>query len=571
MRGSLDWSYGLLPEGEQIVLRRLAVFRGRFRLDAVEAVAAIESDAREAAIDLLAALVDKSLVLAERHGAEVSYRLHESVREYALERLGEASEGDAARDRHLEFFLALAERTAPEVPVTLGAQELGRLEADAPNLAAALDWAIETATECAHRLCAALILLWKTRGMFAAAEDACVRTLEAGDVPPTLRARVLWGRGYMLAFAGRGAEAIPVLEEARATAEAIDDDITTARSLAVLGTIRHNFDPLGARPLEARSRELARASGDEWCYVAATHAIAWSYVATDDYAEADRLFETALPVAEALGYHEGLAWIYAGMSYRHMTGADGDRLAELAGRAIQAARTVREPVTEGVARWHLARLDLARGEVDQALEQMMASRERLIASGAGMALPQTEVVIGAAQATRGELDEARATLTRVVGSGVDFGWNLAWAVLQLADVLRIASDVAAADAQARAALEVAERVQSPMSIAWAQEILGRLAARRGELSEAEDLLHAALATRAERGLRLWLPQSLEALAGVAAARRSNDEAARLLGAAANARSTIGLARWAPDAPVLQAVEAELREALGDEAVRCGLA
>ena len=563
LRSSIDWSYDLLAESERIVLRRLAVFAGRFDIQAAAAVALDESDTP--ALDLLAALVDQSLLIAEPQGTEVRFRLLESVREYALERLDEAGEADAARDRHLDHFLGLAERLAPAVLAVLATPELTRLEADMPNFAASLDWALETDAERAHRLCAALGPLWKTRGLFAAGEDACARTLEAGSASPPLRARVLWGRGYLLAFAGRGAEAIPVLESACAAADAAGDAMTVARSFGVLGMIRHNFDPAGARPIERRARDLAAAAGDEWCRVAATHALAWSYLVTDDYDEADRLFAAALPGAEALGYGEGLAWIYAGMSYRHMTGANAARLTELAGQAIRIARSVGEPVTEGVAHWHLARLELAQGRVDDALARITASRDRLIAGGAGMALPQTDVVLGAIRATRGELDEARTILARVAESGVDFGWNLAWALLQQADVSRVAGDATAAEAQARAALEVAGRVRSPMSTAWAKEILGRLAASGGDLRQGEALLHAALATRAERGLRLWLPQSLEALGEVAAAQRSYAKAARLLGAAASARSSLGLARWAPDAPAVEAVEAGLREALGEDA------
>ncbi|HEX8645828.1 MAG TPA: LuxR C-terminal-related transcriptional regulator [Thermoleophilaceae bacterium] len=562
LRASLDWSHELLDEEERVLLRQLAVFEDRFTIEALEAVGAQEP---RSSLDTLAALVDKSLVVPEQHGRVTRYRLLETVREYALERLAEAGETDAARDRHLSFFLALAEDAGQGSPAALDPDRLTHLEANAANLAAALDQAIETDADRARRLCVALLPLWKTRGMFATAEDACMRTLAAGSEPSPLRAPVLWGHGYLLAFAGRGAEAMPVLEEALAVAGATGDGTTEARALGVLGMIRHNFDPLGARPLEVRSREQARKGGDDWCHVAATHALAWSYLVTDDYREADRLFEAALPAAEALGYHEGLAWIYAGMSYRQMIAADAGRLADLGGRAIAAARAVGEPVTEGVAHWQMARLEIARGRTAEALARIEASRERLVASGAGMALPQTYVQLAAIRATLGETDRALATLRRVVDSGVDYGWNLAWAILQYADVLRTSGDEAGAEAEAHSALRVARRVQSAMAGAWSKEILGRLATGRGQLTEAENHLQAALATRAERGLRLWLPQSLEALAEVAAARRSHDEAVRLLGAAARARSELTLVRWAPDAPRLAALEGELRSALGDDA------
>ena len=110
LRSALDWSYTLLDPSDQAVLRRLSVFAGGWTLDSATRVAGEKADEFEI-MDLLSRLVDKSLVLVERdRGAEPRYGLLETVRQYAEDRLKDSGEEEAVRQRHLEFFLAFAEK-----------------------------------------------------------------------------------------------------------------------------------------------------------------------------------------------------------------------------------------------------------------------------------------------------------------------------------------------------------------------------------------------------------------------------------------------------------------------------
>ena len=106
LRGMLDWSYDLLTDLEQRLFRRLAVFRGGFTLAAVEAVC-------EGTLDLLAQLVDKSLVVVETHEAEARYTLLETIQHFAAEKLAAKGELAWLQDRHLLFYVALAEEAEP--------------------------------------------------------------------------------------------------------------------------------------------------------------------------------------------------------------------------------------------------------------------------------------------------------------------------------------------------------------------------------------------------------------------------------------------------------------------------
>jgi predicted ATPase len=148
LRTTLDWSFGLLPAGQQALFARLGVFAGTFGLPAVEAIHHDYNDAAAAdpsqagqVMDMLGALVDSSLVRPETRGGEPRFRLLDTVREYALARLREDG-GDwrEAHDRHAAYFLALAEPTGPELDDHGQLQWLDRLETDHGNLDAAMSW-----------------------------------------------------------------------------------------------------------------------------------------------------------------------------------------------------------------------------------------------------------------------------------------------------------------------------------------------------------------------------------------------------------------------------------------------
>ena len=124
LRASVDWSHALLTESERVLFRRLAVFFGGFDLDAAQAIAGIGDVERYQTLDVLTLLVDKSLVVADDTGTRTRYRLLETVRQYALEKLGESGEADVVRARHRDHYTSMA--AALDAPA--GADHEQRLE-----------------------------------------------------------------------------------------------------------------------------------------------------------------------------------------------------------------------------------------------------------------------------------------------------------------------------------------------------------------------------------------------------------------------------------------------------------
>ena len=144
LKGTLDWSYDLLFEPERALFRRLSTFAGGWTLEASEAVGSGGSVAEDEVVDLLSGLVEKSLVVAEGDGqGGVRYRLLEPIRQYALEKLEESGEVEAAKRAHAEYFLDLAEEAEPELFGPRDVEGLDRLESEHDNIRAALSWALE--------------------------------------------------------------------------------------------------------------------------------------------------------------------------------------------------------------------------------------------------------------------------------------------------------------------------------------------------------------------------------------------------------------------------------------------
>ena len=166
LKGTLEWSYGLLSEPERVLFRRLSVFAGGWTLEASEAVGSGEAVAQIEVLDLLSGLVEKSLVVTKRgHEGGARYRLLEPIRQYALEKLEERGEIEDAKHAYAQYFLALAEEGEPELLGPRETQWYNRLEEEHDNIRAALSWSLEGADpELGFRLAGAIWWFWQRHG-----------------------------------------------------------------------------------------------------------------------------------------------------------------------------------------------------------------------------------------------------------------------------------------------------------------------------------------------------------------------------------------------------------------------
>jgi predicted ATPase len=181
MRATLDWSYGLLAEPERILLRRLAIFAGSFSLQAASLVAANPEAARSTAVEGLLSLVEKSLVASEVESAVARYRLLETTRAYALEKLDEASERERIVRRHAEYYRDVFERAEAEWNIRPTAEWLGEYGWQIDNMRAALDWAFSHDGDgpLGAALTAAAVPLWMHLSLLDECRGRVERSLAA--------------------------------------------------------------------------------------------------------------------------------------------------------------------------------------------------------------------------------------------------------------------------------------------------------------------------------------------------------------------------------------------------------
>ncbi|MBI5567823.1 MAG: AAA family ATPase, partial [Chloroflexi bacterium] len=221
LRALMDWSYNLLTDAERALLRRLGVFAGGWTLEAAEAIGADEDATGliqpDDVLDLITQLVNKSLVIAEgtEHG-HVRYRLLETIRQYAREKMSDFCDVDCVWDRHLDYFVRLAERAEPELRGPQQAQWLNRLKDDVDNLHAALDWSVDGEVEGGLRLATAIYEFVSRYGPINALADKLLQLLQLPAAQPhtMLRARALDTAANLVSWRAEMAQARALAEAA---------------------------------------------------------------------------------------------------------------------------------------------------------------------------------------------------------------------------------------------------------------------------------------------------------------------------------------------------------------------
>ncbi len=310
LRALIDWSYDLLTEKEQILFRRIAVFTGGWTLQAVEAVCSGGDVGEGEVLDLLAYLVDKSLVMVEGEGGR--YRLLETVRQYADERLTQSGEGDATRSRHLAFVLAFAEKVASE---TLGpglAAGLERLDLERENILSAHGWCLrmEGGAEQDFRLVHAIKHYWFIRGLLNLGHRVAVEALAnpGGQTTSIARCKALWVAGQICCGMGRYEEALHYLQESLQTARVLGNarmvvSVLNTLALAALGL----GDRVAARLHCQEALDLANQLGNKRQIAVVSNALAEIYRLEGELDAAEPLYGRTVVLGRELGDHEAAA------------------------------------------------------------------------------------------------------------------------------------------------------------------------------------------------------------------------------------------------------------------------
>jgi predicted ATPase/class 3 adenylate cyclase/DNA-binding CsgD family transcriptional regulator len=323
LRALIDWSYDLLNPGEQLVLDRLSVFAGGWALAAAEAVASRDDNADWQVLDHLAALVGKSLVQAEElHDGSTRYRLLETVRHYAAERLAQqpGSELGQTRAAHRDYYLAVVETADRHLRGPDEATWLDQLEVEFDNIRAALALSLAEpgSAEPGLRLAAGLHRFCIMRGHGGEVLEALTALLERPDarIPTRARARALTVGCHLLDYFGNDPAPPAMADEALKIARGLADDAVAADALAQLCWLSFEHGDLPAALAQIdEAVGLARAARDPRliAYILSRRAVFESEAGDLDAAFADN--QEAITLSRAAGDNYRLAITLANLGF----------------------------------------------------------------------------------------------------------------------------------------------------------------------------------------------------------------------------------------------------------------
>jgi predicted ATPase/class 3 adenylate cyclase len=296
LRATIEWSHELLAAEERLLFAQLAVFVGGCTYEAAEKVTSADADA-------LQSLLDKSLLRKRLAGEEPRYWMLETIREYAVERLEASGEAEAARRRHAEYFLALAEEAEPHLSGGDPAGWLQRLEVEHDNVRAAYDELERRGeTQLVLQLAGAVYTLWIFHGHLVEGRRRLDAALAADERPTLVRARALHGAGQVAGQAGDAVAEGRYLEEAIALFTRLGDERRAAISRYV--RLTHWADEGNWEMLRRDAeRSLEELEGlDDFYALVARRTVAWANEMLGDVDRYRELTEENLARSRALGY-----------------------------------------------------------------------------------------------------------------------------------------------------------------------------------------------------------------------------------------------------------------------------
>jgi predicted ATPase len=534
LRATLAWSFDLLEADEQVLLRRLAVFAGGFGLEAAEDVCAEDPLRRSEAVAVLGRLIDKSLVHVEEGSGDRRYRLLETVRQYAAERLQEAGERSAFERRHRDWYVALAESDPTPAGELPARTMLRALDRERDNLRAALASALVADPQAALRLAVALWRFWLMRGYLAEGYRWLTAALAAAPESTAVRARALLAACFIGLRRGVDGRIHEFVAESVAIFRELEDRAGMFDAVELSAAYRAIVSPAQDVELLVREHEtlvaedLPAARPPMWA--AHTRGIAAWF--RREYGPAREQLEAALEHAGALSAElrpalwpltYGLISVEPEVGYPLFLHEDTTVIARRVGGAAAAAH-----ILVNLAAVHRAEADFAHAE--ELIQESLARFEQLgDQQGEAFALN----AFGNLARCRGDFERGRALLERSLalrqeigdrrGAGITLGclamllaragdsdgarisagqsrtWfaenddliGLGAAELSLASVALCAGDRANARAHLEAAASVFAGIETTHQEGWALAVLAAICAEDGNAATARRWLDQA--------------------------------------------------------------------------------
>lgn len=368
LRALVDWSYELLSANEQLMLRRLAVFVGGFDLEAAEKVCGVEPIEDFEVLDLLGSLVDKSLAMLEECGGASRYRMLETIRDYAAEKLQQdADDAVAAAVRHCEFYVQLAKDAREGIDGAEQAMWLTRMEAELDNVRAAMSLALAEGVDpvIAVKLAVALQGFWILRGYCTEGRRLvkAALALPAVQAFSLAKAHALYVGAVLARFQSDHAEALRMLEAGLVIHRGLGDPENIAATLSTLSIARlETGDPAGAKADEVEAIVIFRELGLRLNEVVALCNLGQIALWENDLGQAVALLKEALALVSAIENPEmegECEWLLGEVALEAGSLEDASAHFE---RSLFVCREGADKRGEANALWRLGEVELVRGD-----------------------------------------------------------------------------------------------------------------------------------------------------------------------------------------------------------------
>ncbi len=506
LRATLDWSYDLLSQAEQALLDRLSVFAGGCTLAAATAVCAGEGVEDWEVLDLLDRLVNKSLVQTEEAGGEVRYTLLETVRQYGQEQLA-ASGSDAARDRHLAWYLALAEEAAPNLQSAEQVPYIDQLEREHDNVRAALRWARErSAAEEGLRLAGALGYFWLTHGYIGEGRAWLQGALATGaEGSAAAHARALTMAGHLASWQGDFADGVDLLKQGLALYRALGDRHAIALGLTLLGeAVERQGDYARAILLQEEALALHRALGNRQGIPYSLHHLAKVAYMRGEYERAAALYAESVALCRAVGIRSGVAYSLSWLACAVERQGAYARAAALQEEALPLWQAVGNPLGSSWSLLNLGWALLAQGEDRRAAAHLEESLALAREVGIYRGVPDALTYLGWAAYRRGDYERAAILQEEALARfrQVGYRWGIAWVLAALGCVVQARGEYEQAATYLRESLQISHMLGARGLLAEALEEMAWLAVAEGQAGRAARVGGAAEALREALGAAL---------------------------------------------------------------------
>jgi predicted ATPase/transcriptional regulator with XRE-family HTH domain len=534
LRASIDWSYSLLAESERLLLQRLSVFTGGWTLDAAEAVCGFDELDDFEVLDGLGQLVKKSLVVTDSQaGVSVRYRLLETIRQYAREKLLDAGTGADVRTRHLNYYLELAEQAEPHLRGPDQVDWNDRLEAEIDNLRAALEWSGEDQVEKGLRIVGSLIWFWKTRMISKSGEiaDWLDHTLTANPLGEEAQPQQVLVYAKALSFlasdfsiSGKiGKKVVEFFEMSLCLYEKVDPvdrgGLVFLYHFWALNTLMSGGDHAQSQANYRKALSIAEELGDRFGIAECLPWIDW----TDDLSEKIKIAQRGLALRREIGDLEGIWWDLFNLSRLYYAQSDYPQALQLNEEGMKICQQVKN-------RWGLSMLwnyqgliysDM--GHFVEAISWVEQSLRIYLTEGDRYWGLVYELGLASILQKQGNVNASERQYRDTFDTARKEGYVNEQAVLRFSqgEIAWARGDYTIAEQNYRDVMTLGQEINSD-STALGMYGLGKIALALGERSAAWDQFHQAIQTWMRFGTKDYLSQVLEAMAVAVASPASGD-------------------------------------------------